>query len=173
MTNHDVACVAKGSGARCAGARSRRKGKHGELEACRELEAVTRVKWQRTAQRWGKAKADVEPADGGIEIHVEVKRYGAGLTWWNRRAERQVLSLAGEMYFAQLRHLKLVSEQLQLPELAPRCALAERWLAQATRDAEPGIVPLVLCRTDDAEWLVAWHYRDDDRLTAILREVVR
>jgi hypothetical protein len=171
--NHEVTCVAKGLGARCTGARSRRKGKHGELEACRELEAVTTLKWRRTAQRWGKAKADVEPADGGLGIHVEVKRYGAGLTWWNRRAERQVLSLAGEMYFAQLRHLKLVSEQLQLPELAPRCALAERWLAQATRDAEPGIVPLVICRTDDADWLVAWHYRDDDRLTAILREVVR
>lgn len=50
---------------------SRRKGKRGELEACRALEAATGIDARRTQQFCGKAgTADVEWIDG---LHMECK----------------------------------------------------------------------------------------------------
>jgi hypothetical protein len=63
---------------------SRTKGKRAELEACRALELVFDVKWQRTAQVSGKFSADVMPSQD-IGLHVEVKHYASGLTWWTKR----------------------------------------------------------------------------------------
>lgn len=152
---------------------SRSKGRRGELDACRALEEVTTLEWRTTAQRWGKAKADIEPTDGGVGLHVEVKLYGAGLTWWQRRAAKQVLSMAGEVYFCELRRIKEVVGQDELPENAPRCMMAESWMRKATSDAEDGVLPLLLCRQDRSEWLAVWYMADDDRVCTILRGIIR
>lgn len=152
---------------------SRAKGRRGELEACRALEELTTLKWRTTAQRWGKAKADIEPTDGGVGLHVEVKLYGAGLTWWHKRASSQVLCMAGNAYFCQLRRIKEVADQQTLPETAPRCMMAEAWMRKATSDAEDGVLPFLLCRQDRNQWLAVWHMADDDRLCALLRGILR
>lgn len=166
-------CKDPGAGRSRSRVDSRAKGRRGELDACRALEEVTTLEWRTTAQRWGKAKADIEPVDGGVGLHVEVKLYGTGLTWWQRRAERQPVSMAGEMYFCQLNRLRDVVDQATLPENAPRCMMAERWMRKATSDAEQGIKPLLLCRQDRCEWLAAWHMADDDAICTILRGIMR
>ena len=73
----DPSGVGAGARGRSTGARSRRKGAVGEAEAAAALGAVLGKPWRRTAQRWGKAKADIEPCDGGVGVHVEVKRVGS------------------------------------------------------------------------------------------------
>jgi len=143
---------------------SRTKGKRAELEACRALELVFDVKWQRTAQVSGKFSADVMPSQD-IGLHVEVKHYASGLTWWTKRAKRLPLCLSADgFYFATLCNAKQVSKRIVLPDMAPRCGLAARWMKQAVTDAAGERTPVVLCRQNNSPWLLVWRYEDDDRL---------
>jgi hypothetical protein len=155
---------------------SRRKGKNGELEACVVMEAVLGFPWRRTAQRRGDGTADIEPVDGGrIAIHVEVKRYQGRLKWWTRRLmESDAVHLVDESGFLIVRMDAIRNAMLQDGTLAnaPRQGCAEKWMKQAVRDAEDGLIPVVLCRQDRGCWILAWRYADDDALMAAFRRAM-
>jgi len=155
---------------------SRRKGKNGELEACVVMEAVLGFPWRRTAQRRGDGTADIEPVDGGrIAIHVEVKRYQGRLKWWTRRLEvSDKVHLVDDSGFLIVRLDAIRNAMLQDGDLstAPRQGCAEKWMQQAVRDAEDGLIPVVLCRQDRGCWILAWRYADDDALMAVLRRAM-
>jgi hypothetical protein len=146
---------------------SRNKGKRGELEAAFLMSVLTGKTWTRTAQHCGKGKADIECAD--FPVHVECKRYAAGLTWVQRRAERSRLCLAGNLYYAKAEALGALMDQTETGDVSPRARGLERWMEQAVRDCE-GKVPLLLCRQDNGIWLMAWRYEDDDRLQKAWRQ---
>lgn len=149
---------------------SRAKGSRGELEAARVLTECTGVEWRRTAQRWGKAKADLEPVQGDSALHVEVKVRGHRLTHWERRAKKQVLSITNDgMLFCLLLNLHRVREQTLLPERAPQCKAVEGFMEQAIRDADEGKIPVVVCKQDHGPWLIAWRNQDDDRFCEAVR----
>ena len=175
MTN-DVSGVDVGAGARRPGAHSRRKGKNGDLEACVVMEAVLGFPWRRTAQRRGDGTADIEPVDGGrIAIHVEVKRYQGGLKWWSNRltgSDRVHLVDASGLLIARVEAIRNAMLQDGDMGTAPRQGCAEKWMKQAVRDAEDGLIPVVLCRQDRGPWILAWRYADDDALMAVLRRAV-
>jgi hypothetical protein len=156
-----------------SGAYSRSKGARGEREAAEALTVATGIPWRRTAQRWGKAKADIEPCDGGVGIHVEVKRYDTGLAWWVGRVEKRLdcvhVDADGALYFCALDALSTVMAQQGDIEEAPNQPCVARWMRQAVSDAEDGLIPVVLCRQDRGPWLLAWRYADDDHLMAIFR----
>jgi len=73
-----------------SGQRSRRKGRTGELEACRALAELTGQDWRRSAaqsQRGGRGVPDVL-CDTAPELHVEVKRGKAPSLWAAREQAR-------------------------------------------------------------------------------------
>ena len=149
---------------------SRSKGCRCELEAALVLTQFTGIEWRRTAQRWGKAKADLEPVHGDSALHVEVKVRNHRLTHWQRRAEKQVLSITNDgMLFCLLSNLHRVREQTVLPERAPQCKTVEGFMEQAIRDADEGKIPVVVCRQDYWPWLIAWRNQDDDRFCEAMR----
>ena len=175
MTN-DVSGVDVGTGTRRVGTHSRRKGKNGELEACVVMEAVLGFPWRRTAQRRGDGTADIEPVDGGrIAIHVEVKRYQGRLKWWTRRlmeSDRVHLVDASGFLIVRVDAIRNAMKQDGDLASAPRQGCAEKWMKQAVRDAEDGLIPVVLCRQDRGCWILAWRYADDDALMAVLRRAM-
>jgi len=144
---------------------SRRKGKSGELEACRALEGVTRFRWERTAQSCGKWAADIWSPDLARAIHVEVKRYGEGITHLAKRVEKWGLVLThDDLYVTRLSAWRVALEEFPPANTAKRHGLVAEWVAQAVRDAGDGEIPVVLFRQDGSPWYVAWRYGDDDRL---------
>lgn len=156
-------------------AKSRRKGKNGELEAAMVMSIITGTKWIRTAQRNGKNKADVEPEPpNSSSLHVEVKRYQGGLEWWTRRVRAKpktvFLSEQQGIYFCGITAIGNAVMQDGRIESACTQRTVAHWLAQAYRDAAQGCVPMVLCRQDDAPWIIAWRHQDDDILMAALIE---
>jgi hypothetical protein len=169
----DPSGVGAGARGRSTGARSRRKGAVGEAEAAAALGAVLGKPWRRTAQRWGKAKADIEPCDGGVGVHVEVKRVGSLLKRWSCSVQEHPLILGGELYCCSIENLVLMLDQVEIPRICAKSSTVMRYMAQAVRDAEDGLVPMVMCRMDHGPWLVCWRYDDDDRLTAALREAMK
>ena len=173
---NDVSGVDVGTGTRRVGTHSRRKGKNGELEACVVMEAVLGFPWRRTAQRRGDGTADIEPVDGGrIAIHVEVKRYQGRLKWWTRRlmeSDRVHLVDASGFLIVRVDAIRNAMKQDGDMATAPRQGCAEKWMKQAVRDAEDGLIPVVLCRQDRGCWILAWRYADDDALMAVLRRAM-
>ena len=164
-----------------SGIHSRRKGKNGELEACKALEDTFGFAWRRTAQRWGKAKADVEPLRPGVRLHVEVKRYVGGLKYWTKNVERrpdqlyicdELLGDPDSLYFCGLANLRKHADQKGAFMQGPRQGSPMRWMHQAVRDCEAGMIPLVLCRQDHGPWIMAWRYQDDDRLWCEIRRLL-
>lgn len=160
-----------------SGAKSRRKGARGELEACELLEHVMGFPWARTAQRWGNAKADIEPVPPHTSVlHVEVKRYIGGLKWWTTRLRKHPDSVHLDdregIYFARAEAMHSAVRQSDPIELAPRQGCVVKWMHQAVRDAAPGMIPVVLCRQDQGPWILAWRYQDDDRLMDYWRGVL-
>lgn len=149
---------------------SRTKGKVAEREAAAEFSRLLGIPWMRTAQACGKWTGDIVPEGRDIGVHVEVKHYKTGITWWQRRARRSFLNVAGSLYYALLDELPRILEQQDLPECSPSSATAEAWFKQAKDDAN-GKIPVVLCRQDRGPWLMVWASADDDRLCEILRGV--
>lgn len=148
---------------------SRMKGKNGELDACRALSQVFPFAWQRTAQRYGKGKADVE-AMVPWNIHVEVKRKKAGYTYIYKRLSRDALITSGSLLICRLSKLRTVMDDgICLPNVAPRCAGFEDAMLQARTDAPLQWLPVVLARQDDEEWLLAWREEHDTRLMEEVR----
>lgn len=158
-----------------SGLKSRAKGAAGELEACRAMEAVSGIPWRRTAQRWGKAKADIEPCEPGpaAQLHVEVKRRNAGFKWWLGRLEKEPdrthLDDAAGLFFCRLEAIQRAAAQEADYLVAPNQCRPMAWMRQAEADAEPGQLPVLLIRQDRHPWIVAWRYADDDRLMALVR----
>lgn len=175
MTAYD----ASGSIRKGGGGRSRSKGKRGELEAAKALSVATGIEWRRTAQRWGKAKADLEAVDGGVPVHVECKRFATGITYWHDRAELGKL----HCYIGEREHRGymwcLLSDVMQYAkqdisaELGIRSATMEHWMRQASNDADDGWVPIVIARQDDRDWIICWRYEHDDAFMSILRGLVK
>jgi len=156
-------------------AKSRRKGKNGELEAAMVMSVLTGTKWIRSAQRHGKATADVMPEPPNQSaLHVEVKRYKGGLEWWTRRVAmhpRQVfLSEKQGIYFCGISGISNAVMQDGIIVKACTQRTMTHWLTKAASDAAIGTVPMVLCRQDDSPWIIAWRFDDDDRLMAALLE---
>jgi hypothetical protein len=156
---------------------SRAKGCAGEREACEALAEVLGFPWRRTAQRWGKAKADIEPAQPvDFPVHVEVKRRKDGLKWWLGRLGKAPFSTHlddhGQLYFCLLYSLHRAVAQDGHYLLAPHQAKPVGWMRQAINDADEGMIPVVLLRQDRGPWILAWRCQDDDRLMALLRKVM-
>lgn len=149
---------------------SRMKGKNGELDACRALGKLFPFTWERTAQRYGKGKADVE-AQCDWKIHVEVKRRKTGYTYIYGRLEKDTLIVSGSLLICKLSKLRTVMDDgVCLPNVAPRCAGLEDAILQARTDAKVGWLPIVLARQDDQEWLLAWREEHDTRLMEEVRK---
>jgi len=148
---------------------SRMKGKNGELDACRALGKVFPFAWERTAQRYGKGKADIEPCVAW-KIHVEVKRRRTGYTYVYSRLAKDTLIISGSMLMCRLSHLRTVmDDSVCLPNVAPRNAGLEDAMLQARTDADAGMLPVVLARQDDEEWLLCWREENDTRLMEEVR----
>lgn len=149
---------------------SRAKGKNGELDACRALGKVFPFAWQRTAQRYGKGKADVE-AMVPWNIHVEVKRRRTGYTYVYKRLAKDLLITSGSLLICRLSTLvEVMHDGVVLPNVAPRCAGLEDAMLQARTDAPLQWLPVVLARQDDEEWLLAWREEHDTRLMEEVRK---
>jgi hypothetical protein len=149
---------------------SRLKGKNGELDACRALSKVFPFPWQRTAQRYGKGKADVE-AMVAWPIHVEVKRRKTGYTYVYKRLAKDLLITSGSLLICRLSKLvEVMHDGVVLPNVAPRCAGLEDAMLQARTDANCHWLPVVLARQDDEEWLLAWREEHDTRLMEEVRQ---
>lgn len=152
--------------------KSRAKGARAELDAAAIMSIVTTLQWRRSAQACGKWASDIF-ADKPIGMHVEVKHYADGLTWWVKRAQRNILNLGGHgLYYSQLQHLRVNADRLELATPSPTCKMVEEWMAQAVRDAGDH-VPVVLCRQNNSPWLFVWRVEDDDRLWDALQEHLR
>ena len=148
---------------------SRMKGKIGELDACRALSKVFPFAWQRTAQRYGKGKADVE-AMVDWKIHVEVNRSNTGYTYVYKRLTKDLLITSGSLLICRLSDLvKVMDDGMVLPNVAPRCTGLEDAMLQARTDANCHWLPVVLARQDDEEWLLAWREEHDTRLMEEVR----
>ena len=149
---------------------SRLKGKNGELDACRALSNVFPFAWQRTAQRYGKGKADVE-AMVPWNIHVEVKRRKTGYTYVYKRLTNDLLITSGSLLICRLSKLvEVMHDGVVLPNVAPRCTGLEDAMLQARTDANCHWLPVVLARQDDEEWLLAWREEQDTRLMEEVRK---
>lgn len=156
-------------------AKSRRKGKNGELEAALVMSVLTGTKWIRTAQRHGKATADIEPLPPATsKVHVEVKRYQGGLEWWSRRVKERPSALFIDdiqgLFFCAITAIFVAVRQDTLAYKAPTQRSVKRWLDKAYSDRLEGTVPMILCRQDDSPWIIAWRVSDDDELMEALKE---
>ena len=149
---------------------SRSKGKNGELDACRALEKVFPFKWERTAKRYGKGKADIE-AQCAWKIHVEVKRRKTGYTYIYGRLTSDALITSGSLLVCRLsRLMQVLDDEVCLPNVAPRCEGLEDAMLQARTDARVGWLPIVLARQDDEEWLLVWREEVDTRFMQEIRK---
>jgi len=148
---------------------SRTKGKRGELEAAAMLSAITRKHWYRTAQRCGTDTGDVRC--DAIPLHVEVKHYGSGLTYWSKRSCNGLVHLANNLYYCDITKLMNVADQLGNYNVSPKSMLVEGFMRQAERDAPDGTIPLVMCRQNHGPWLLVWRFADDDRFCSLLRSI--
>ena len=157
---------------------SRAKGAAGELEACRVLEGYTTLAWERTAQRWGNATADVwAPKKPNLGVHVEVKRYADSLARPTALAEKHdLVQTADDLYYCRLHNLQRVLATACPAHFQPTVHnIVSGFMRQATRDKAFNTIPIVLMRKDRADWLAVWRYHDDDlvryRLMPILRTI--
>lgn len=147
---------------------SRNKGKRGELQAAAVMSAITRRVWYRTAQRSGTETGDIRCDE--IPLHVEVKNYASGFTWWIRRASRSKVCMGGDLYYCEITNLMGAILQDGNHEAGVRSPLVESFMAQAVRDCGDQI-PMVLCRQNNSPWLVVWRHQDDDRFCSLLRSI--
>ncbi len=146
---------------------SRAKGARAERAAAEYLSAITGRVWYRTAQRCGTDTADVR--SDGVPLHVEVKHYASGLSYWARRSEGLRLSLGGELLFCRADHLPRVALQREDHHVAPRSILCEGFMRQAVRDCAPLAIPMVLARQNNSHWVAIWRLSDDDAFSEIWR----
>ena len=148
---------------------SRTKGKRAELEAAALMSAVTRKHWYRTAQRCGTDTGDIRCDE--LPLHVEVKHYRAGLTYWSKRSRNALVHLAHDLYYCDFSKVMSVANQLGDYMVSPKSLLVEGFMRQAQRDATEGHIPLVMCKQNHGPWLLVWRYGDDDRLCEMLRQL--
>ena len=153
---------------------SRMKGKRGELDAAAHLTALTRWKWECTAQRWGKATADLWCPGAPVlfSLHVEVKLYGRGLAKLHTATATHPLVVTRDgLHLCELSRLRV-----QLLRLAPPDVILSvhnttaAFMRQAVDDAS-GVPALVLMRQDRHPWLAVWRSQDEDRIAYQLDQV--
>lgn len=149
---------------------SRTKGKQGELEACRYLSAYTKLEWERTAQRWGKAIADVwVPEKPDLGVHVEVKRHKKGLIRPTQMAKMHcVLETADGLHLTLLANLTMALQFRTIPVRTITFNTVSEFHRQATEDCRPGDLPIVLMRHDHGQWVVVWNKVHGRALSALL-----
>lgn len=159
-------------------ASQRTKGKRGELELAAALTLLTGVAWKRTAQRCGLHTGDVE-ADG-VPVHVECKRYRAGLSLIIARMAKAeaVLCITPNALVCRMEHM---AQALHGPfrgavtHASRTPVLLHDALIQAERDRHKASVALVCAREDHGPWLCAWSPRDTqlvrDRIAPLLAGV--
>ena len=153
---------------------SRAKGKRGELDAVRFLQEMTGLRWERTAQRWGKDTADVWcPTLPSLKLHVEVKLWASGLTRMVRIAQREGLTLTEDgILVADAALLPIIAERHTFPtwerKQPARHLGLRRVIDKAVDDCREGHVALLLFRTDNSEWCAAWRECDDDAVMDIV-----
>jgi len=153
---------------------SRMKGKRGELDAAAHLTELTRWKWERTAQRWGKATADVwcPRAPALFQLHVEVKLYGRGLAKLHTAAAAHPLVVTRDgLHICELSRLRVQLLRLGAPDVTLSVHnTTAAFMRQAVADAS-GVTPLVLMRQDRHPWLAVWRSEDEDRVAYQLDQV--
>lgn len=148
-------------------ASQREKGKRGELELAAALTLLTGVAWRRTAQRCGTHTGDVE-ADR-VPVHVECKRYRAGLSLIVARMHKAeaVLCYTPNAWVCRMEHMPLALAgpfRSQLCHATRTPALLHDALIQAEKDRDAPNVSLVCAREDQGPWLCAWSPRDTQML---------
>lgn len=145
---------------------SRAKGARGEREACDALERVTTLAWERTAQRWGNATADVwAPRAPALGLHLEVKVHARGLKRATAAAIHSALCMTrDDLLFARLDRWREVVGARRIPALVNVLNGVSGFMRQAASDAEQGELPVVLMRTSHSPWVVVWRARDDGEL---------
>lgn len=149
---------------------SRAKGIAGELAACRAMEGITRVRWERTAQRWGNATSDIwAPACTGMPVHVEVKFHAEGLKRFTVAATESSLNLTrDDLLFCRLDRWKEVLGSGRIPSLVGVNNRVSKFMSQASSDAAPQTTPFLLMRMNHCPWIVCWRNRDDRQLGLIM-----
>ena len=158
---------------------SRLKGKRGELDAAGFMESMTGLEWERTAQRWGKGKADIHCTSmPDVGLHVEVKLWHSGLTRMVNAARRFGLTQNRDgLYVADASLLPIIALGETQPEWDRVQPAAHRLLRsfvdKAASDANEGDVPIVLFREDRSQWCAAWRHEDDDRLIEVFKRIAK
>lgn len=138
---------------------SRRKGAQGELEACYFMQGLTNMAWERTAQRWGAATADIWTPDvPDLGLHVEVKRYGSLLKRPTSLATLHAMVTTPDrtIEFCLAERMRQTWETKVVPVVMGHHNLLEEFMAQAKTDARQTEIPLVLFRIDHCKWVAAW-----------------
>lgn len=157
---------------------SRAKGVRGELKASAFMEDITDIPWERSAQRWGKGKADLFcPSLPDLELHVEVKHMMGSYRRLINAAQNHGLTLTkDDIYVAEAQLLPIILQGKVLPSWDRDQPAKHRHMRsiidKAVQDAE-GKVAMVLFREDRSPWCAAWRYEDDDRLIAVLGPLVK
>ena len=153
-----------------SGAHSRSKGASGELEACRFMESVTTMEWERTSQRWGAATADIwVPSEPALGLHVEVKRYGTLLKRPTTLATLHSLVLTPDgIELCLAERMRSVWESRPTPVVMKYHNLLTDFMSQATMDARHTEIPLVLFRIDHCKWVAAWRNTHRRALHALM-----
>lgn len=151
---------------------SRRKGARGEREACEYLNAYTTLRWERTAQRYGKALADVwVPDHPTLGVHVEVKRRNEGFRRPTSMAKmHSLLETADGLSICLLANFAQALSFRVCPVRTIAFNTVAEFMDQAKRDARAQELPIVLCRMDDEPWVVVWQKVHGRALAAVLGE---
>jgi hypothetical protein len=149
---------------------SRSKGCRGELEACRAMEGITHLKWERTAQRWGNATADIwAPQAVALKAHFEVKFHSKGLKRFTVAATESDLNLTrDQLLFCRLDRWPKVLGSGRIPSLMNVVNGVSNFMRQAEEDAEQGAIPVVVMRQNECPWLVMWRAQDDQALDRMM-----
>jgi hypothetical protein len=156
---------------------SRAKGVRGELNAAQFMQDITDVPWERTAQRWGKGRADLFcPSRPDLKLHVEVKHMQGSYRRLINAAQNHGLTLTkDDIYVAEAQLLPIILEGKLAPSWDRDQPAMHRHMRsivdKAVEDAQSSVA-IVLFREDRSPWCAAWRYEDDDRLIEVLGPLV-
>ena len=152
---------------------SRAKGARGELQACEFMNHMTTVHWERTAQRWGKATADIwAPSMPDLGLHIEVKNYGTLLKRPTSMATlHKLVDTPDGMQMCLAVDVAQVMQSQVVPVHMSYHNMLSDFMAQASRDARDSALPFILFKRDYGNWIALWKKEHRRAIWAVLQDI--